>query len=234
MHALPRFGYPSDFALLLGTEEQRSEYIYGLLFAGVFILAFFIVWCVVLAIFKCLGSNKIGMFSGSPMRVSESSKRPMIVRIVFIISSMFVVAFSALLVTQGLTQLRNGVVTVYDSSVEVGRILGEVDELVTALDNVGQSAVPIRDELVTRLANDTFCPNVDLSAQTGEDFDTIIDDAVVFLEDLGDFEGADVSEAKHVINKAQETTVTVSETSDQIAPGKSVLLSVTRLLNQTI
>lgn len=117
MHNLPRFGYPNNFAYLFGTQQQQSEYIFGLLFAGCFILAFFFVWIILLAVFKCLGPRKIGFLSGNPMKVSYGSKKPLIIRITFILAAITLVAFATTLVTQGLTQLRNGVGTLHASSV---------------------------------------------------------------------------------------------------------------------
>jgi hypothetical protein len=116
MHALPRFGNTNDFALLFGTQEQRSEYIYGLLFAGIFIYAWFIAWLIVLLVFKCLGQMRVGLLSGSPMK-TVGTKRPVMIRTTFIISVIIVVVFSGLLVSQGLTQLRTGMETIYNSSV---------------------------------------------------------------------------------------------------------------------
>jgi hypothetical protein len=116
MHALPRFGNTNDFARLFGTQEQRSEYIYGLLFAGIFIYAWFIAWLIVLLVFKCLGQRRVGLLSGSPMK-TVGSKRPVMIRTTFIISVIIVVVFSGLLVSQGLTQLRTGMETIYNSSV---------------------------------------------------------------------------------------------------------------------
>jgi hypothetical protein len=116
MHALPRFGNTNKFSYLFGTQEQRSEYINGLLFAGVFIYAWFIAWCTILLIFKCL-RGKVGLLSGRPMRVSHGSKKPVVIRIIFVLSVGLLVTFSGLLVTQGLTQLKSGIGTVHASSI---------------------------------------------------------------------------------------------------------------------
>ncbi len=51
------------------------------------------------------------------MRVSHGSKKPMVIRIIFVLSVGVLVTFSGLLVTQGLTQLKSGIGTVYASSV---------------------------------------------------------------------------------------------------------------------
>lgn len=184
---------------------------------GVFILAFFIVWGLLLAIFKCLGQRKIGMFSGSPMRAIEGSKKPMIVRIVFVISAIMVVTFAALLVTEGLTQLKSGVVTVYDSSVEVGRILGVIDDFANALEGVGDNVAPIRDELVNRVSDDNFCAGVDLNAVTGIDFDSLTANVVEYLNEIEDYTGFsdDIQEATADLRRAAQS---VEETSENITP----------------
>jgi len=86
------------------------------------------------------------------------------------------------------------------------------------LENVGETAGPLRNELISRIGNESFCPGVDLEAQTGVDFDTIINDAVTFLDSLGNFSEVDVSETRDVVEQAQSTNDNVQETSDNITP----------------
>jgi len=186
------------------------------------------------------------------MRVSYGSKKPLIIRLVFIVSAFILVSFSALLVAKGLTQLKNGVIQLYDSSVvrtksmlvackglarcfvasfspspvsiltartqEANRILADIDEFATAVENIGQIAAPLRDELVSKLANDSFCPGVDLLSLTGVDFSSYIDESVAYLEQLGNFTAAQGNNTRNILETAQQTAETVETTSDNITP----------------
>jgi hypothetical protein len=217
MHALPRFGNTNDFALLFGTQEQRSEYIYGLLFAGIFIYAWFIAWLIVLLVFKCLGQRRVGLLSGSPMK-TVGSKRPVMIRTTFIISVIIVVVFSGLLVSQGLTQLRTGMETIYNSSVELNRILEKVNGFANALQEVGQSIQPLKENIVARLANDSFCPGINLTEATGVDFDSILNDTVTTLDSANNFTIPKENQTLEALNVAQKTTNNVENTTDNITP----------------
>lgn len=136
MRDLPRFGHSANFAYLVGSREQAEDYLYGLLFAGIFLITFFAVWTIMIIVFKCLGQEKVGFFSGSAMKVPHGSKRPRRVRIAFLVSSVVLVVFSLLLVTKGLTQIKTGVGNVYESAMvrtlysKKGETLRAVCELV--------------------------------------------------------------------------------------------------------
>jgi hypothetical protein len=217
MHALPRFGNTNNFSYLFGTEEQRSEYIYGLLFAGVFIYAWFIAWCAILLIFKCL-RGKVGFLSGRPMRVSHGSKKPMVIRIIFVLSVGVLVTFSGLLVTQGLTQLKSGIGTVYASSVEFNGILANVEEFSKSLDEVAKVVQPLREEVVSQLSGDVFCPGVDLNSVTGVDLNSIANKAATSLDGVENFTLPQATVFQETLDTAQETSDKVETTSENITP----------------
>lgn len=117
MRDLPRFGHTKTFSFVTGSKEQRQDYLYGLLFAGVFIIAFFLAWTILLAVFKCLGQKKVGFLSGKPFKVPYGSKKPKRVRTAFFVAAVVLVIFAFLLVFKGLTQVKTGVSNVYRSSV---------------------------------------------------------------------------------------------------------------------
>ena len=175
------------------------------------------------------------------MRVSYGSKKPMIIRIVFVVSTIFVVVFSAPLVTKGLTQLSNGVGTVYDSSVvsrirmlllycrafeldafscsreqELIGILDNVEEFANSLDEVALEFQPLSQELLSQLANDSFCPGVDLDSVTGLNFSSIVNDAVTSLG-VDNFTLPQAEEARETLDTAQQTAVRVETTSENIS-----------------
>ena len=69
-------GHSSDFHYLLGSSQERSDYLMGLIFAGVFILCVFLAWGITLLSFKCCCSAKrLGFLSGRPFQ--RPSHRPL-------------------------------------------------------------------------------------------------------------------------------------------------------------
>jgi hypothetical protein len=68
MAGIPRFGHSSDFSNVayLGSSTNSSagqDYVVGLIFAGCFLLLFFLTWSIVLVIFKI---SLTGFLSGEP------------------------------------------------------------------------------------------------------------------------------------------------------------------------
>lgn len=208
MRGIPRFGHTAEFAAIFGTEQEQKDYIWGLLFAGIFILSFFLVWTILIPIFKCLGQRKVGFLSGSAFKVPYGSKRPMIIRTTFIIAAITLVIFTALLVSEGLTELETGINTLYSNARTANQIIDEVNSFINAVDNTARASVSLRDATISLLKND-FCPGGNLTAETGTDFDAIIENVTTFLNSLGDF-----SQAK--IASAQEASQSASNTGDQI------------------
>ena len=62
----PRFGRPNDInRLLLGNFEQEgSDYVVGVVSSSIAIAVTVTVWFVILLVLKCLGPDRVGLFSG--------------------------------------------------------------------------------------------------------------------------------------------------------------------------
>jgi hypothetical protein len=120
MRSMPRFGASSSFANLFGSKEEQSDYIVGLLFAGVFVFAIYCAWTIILLLFKCLGQRRVGFLSGSAFLKPADPKavftRPFWSRLVFLNASILYITFAVLFVTQGITNLRTTVTTVLEST----------------------------------------------------------------------------------------------------------------------
>jgi hypothetical protein len=58
MRGVPRFGRTHDFVRIVLGREEATDYIVGLLFAGIMIFSFFFAWTIILMIFKCLGAKR--------------------------------------------------------------------------------------------------------------------------------------------------------------------------------
>ena len=94
-------------------------------------------------------------------------------------------------------------------------ILDNVEEFANALDEVAQVAQPLSKDLASQLANDSFCPGVDLDSATGLNFSSIANDAVTFLDQ--NFTLPQAKEARETLDTAQQTAARVETTSDNIS-----------------
>jgi hypothetical protein len=121
MRNIPRFGKSSNFADIWQSKEAQSNYMVGLLFAGIFLFSIFFTWTIILLIFKLLGRQKVGFLAGAPFirpadPTIQYNNRPFLCRLVFLNASLLFIVFSVLFVTEGLTNLRTTVNTLADAS----------------------------------------------------------------------------------------------------------------------
>jgi hypothetical protein len=122
MSNAPRFGHSSDFSELFSKEAGAPEdYVAGLVFATGFILAVFILWSILLLIFKCLGPSQVGFLSGAPFKKpnhveEENFRRPFRVRMTVLGCGITFILFTILLVVKGITNLQDTVSTVSNSN----------------------------------------------------------------------------------------------------------------------
>ena len=205
----------AEFASFFGTKQQQSDYIWGLLFAGIFILCFFLVWTILIPIFKCLGQRKVGFLSGSIFKVPYGSNRPMIVRTAFIIANITLVIFTALLVSEGLMQLESGINTFYSNSQTANQIIDEVSNFINAIDNTVREGISLQNATNSLLKND-FCPGGYLTVETGTNFDAIIVNVTTSLNCLGNFLQANIMDAQGASHTASNTGDSIESTSDSI------------------
>jgi len=195
MKDMPRFGHSDSFASLFDSgSDGQTDYILGLLFAAVFILVLFVLWGILLLIFKCLGQKRVGFLSGSAFASPKDSKKPIIIRSVFLLSAFLILIFSGLSVTRGLNNIYNTVDTLIDSSREINKLMADADAVSATLESAGKNTRDTRDLLVTKLETG-FCSGVsDLRNQTGIDFDATIAQILEHLKTLDDFHEDDFSE----------------------------------------
>lgn len=214
MRSAPRFGHSNDFSAVFSqSQDEQSDYLQGLVFAGAFILAIFLAWCVVLLILKCLGKDRVGFLSGDAFTTPGS--RPFYIRIVFVNACICFIIFTVLCVTQGITNLYSAVSVVGDSNEEVQSILQNAKGISLSLKSIGNSSAAIRDELSNNLGN--FCPaEPDIETLTGINFDALAMQAIDILNQLGDFIENDVSAMRDSISRALDTSEIVENTVNDI------------------
>ena len=139
----------------------------------------------------------------------------MIIRTAFIIANITLVIFTALLVSEGLTQLKSGIYTLYSNSRTANQIIDEVSSFIDAIDNTVREGISLRNATISLLKND-FCPGGDLTAETGTDFDAIIENVTTFLNRLGNFSQANIADAQEASRTASNTCDSIESTSDNI------------------
>lgn len=74
-------GRNEEFALLVSVDpSDRSEYTSGLMLLGYLFLVFFFIWTLVVLMFKCMGPEKVGFWSGHAMQPIEVQPKSIIRR----------------------------------------------------------------------------------------------------------------------------------------------------------
>ena len=212
MRAVPRFGHASDFALLFSSNQaEESDYAQGLLFVGCFLLAVFIVWLLIVVLFKFMPGA--GFLQGRRFTNRTRASR---VRVVFAVAALLAITFSVLLVTQGITNLQDTLTTISNSNQQVAEVVDGADRIANNLQEVGVQSVTIRNTLVANLGN--FCPNSgDLQALTGVDIEGEAQTAIDMLQQLSDFVYGNLQELKDGIAKAQSVTQSIDTATTNIA-----------------
>jgi hypothetical protein len=207
-HGTPRFGRSNDFALLFSEDQAaQTSYIKGIIFIGVLIFTFFLVWLILLLVFKCLG-KKVGFLSGARMMdpgTRGSCTRPNKIRFFFCLSTVLAIVFAILLETKGLANLRNTTNSIQQSNDHVAYILEQFQGIANNIRAVGVTANQTRATIEAKLNN--FCPNdPNLAKQTGVNFPDVGTRAASVLRLLGDFIGAQLDSFQLSLTQAQHTS----------------------------
>ena len=221
MRNTPRFGHTDQFSIIFANETTTSvasngdaeDYIQGLLFIGLFIVSFMMLWLLLLMIFRCCGPKLVGFLSGAPMQKKSQVvdfNRPFRVRVAFVNAVVVFLVFAVLLVVNGISNLQDTTFAVSNTNQEVKALLLDANVVTGNLQTVGRSTTAIRDALVADLGN--FCPNdPNIADSTGQDLDKMAQDAIALLEQLGDFINNDVARAQQGIDATLETTQDVED-----------------------
>uniref|UniRef100_A0A7S2HEF1 Protein tweety homolog n=1 Tax=Helicotheca tamesis TaxID=374047 RepID=A0A7S2HEF1_9STRA len=172
-------------------NAEQAEYATGLIYFGSILFVFFFVWTIFIIVLKIMGPGNAGFLSGhhfvepDPKMIRTPFKRPMHVRIVFMICSILVVTFSVLCVTEGYDNMQQVVVTWDDSSSSLLSLAEDAKQISESLISVGRSSVAVRGDLEKLVGE--FCPGFDLEAEIGIDINSIINETVSQLDKLGNF-----------------------------------------------
>lgn len=231
----PRFGHTNDItALLSSNSDDVSDYRAGLIAVAAVTAICFFCAIICLPIFMCLGKDRVGFLSGAPL-TSQSNKgstvdgnsgkncvtgaSPTVVRSIFIGSGIMFILFAILMVTQGLTNLQDTIVTVYRSAVDIDAIATEADDIMNSgLLNVQSTATSVRDGIITELSGDTFCP-ADPTLANNEAAANVrvqADEAVQLLTLLDNFLGDRIPFVSSAIQQAAKGAKQVESATDDV------------------
>ena len=232
MAGIPRFGHSSDFSrlayLAYGDNPAGGEdYLLGLMFVGCFLLVFFLIWTLVLVVFK-LTLN--GFLAGEPfinphisdpasLKAKEDAEedgeeyieddswllRPRRIRITFFVCGFLQILFAILLVTKGVANLQETTDTVQISTGNLRLLVAEASQVSLNLKQVGDTGLILRDQIVFDLDKENFCPDNPIFAQTqaGQGMISASEGAIAMLNQLGDFIGENVAVLEESLDDAQ-------------------------------
>ncbi|KAL7530529.1 hypothetical protein ACHAXR_003541 [Thalassiosira sp. AJA248-18] len=191
---LPRFGHESDFTALFSPyQDEQVDYTAGLISLFVFLLVFFIVWTIAIITFKVMGQTNAGFLSGHHFVVPDPfddekniHKRPLRVRVVFLVATALLMTFSFLFVAKGLTNISSATTTMKESLRVTEEIINNAELIARNLEKVGDKSIEIRDAAVAEL--DDICPaNPNIADSVGMDIMGIASQARSDLTMLANF-----------------------------------------------
>lgn len=200
---------------------------------GVFVMALFLAWFVVIIMLRCMGQRKVGFWAGQGFQhvvdephytekpYSEGAsfrQRPTRVRIWFLLCSLVFIIFSILSVTNGLANLQSTVNTVSYNSYLVDGLSREASDILNSVEEVRETAVRIKEALVTELNGENFCPGSDLLQDSGAS--TVIVDqaneAIPYLSQLENFAGEDLDGLGSAADELQSGASTVQQETEKL------------------
>lgn len=266
---MARFGHTKDFTALFQEDEDRQDYVVGLIFVGCLILSLLLVWGLLLVVWKCcLRQPKVGFLSGSAYRAevpeeqqakeesvaladqygvsahqtavdghggvnnvnnvnsnerSETQRqwpnRPMRGRIVFLLSGVIYIIFSALLVTKGITNLQSSVNTLNVSAQQINILSTEAADIIrNGLRDLKDSAAAVRVQISDQFQGQAFCP-ADPTLQSsalGQDISGQADDAILLLDRLDNFASDDLTTLQDGVTSVSSRSLDVIEYTEDI------------------
>lgn len=133
--------------------EDHDEFLSGLVSAATIVMTFFTCWLLFVSLLKWLGQERVGMFAGYPYQ-HRNSKRAMRGRSIYAFSSLMILIFSILLMTEGLKKLQGSVDTIEAANQEIISIHDEFLVTIWRLKDAGSNADNIRFNIEDFLKQD--------------------------------------------------------------------------------
>jgi hypothetical protein len=214
MADIPRFGHSSNLPdlFLEGDTDAQADYAEGLLFVGLFILVFFLIWTLLLLVFKYCCRKRLGFLSGRAFVVNDLDskgqglgRRAGRARVVFLIAGCILIVFSILLVVNGFQKIEDTRATADLSLDDIRLLIDDASVLNEDLKDVGSAAIDLRDQLVVELGKDNLCPNDEnylIQDAVGQTINEHASEVIEMLTQLGDFVTNDLKDLDDGLNNA--------------------------------
>jgi hypothetical protein len=144
---------------------------------------------------------------------------PIWIRGTFVISGILFILFGILIVAQGITNLQDTVLTVHQSSVDIGSISVEAEDIISkGLTDIRGLAESVRDSLRQELSGSNFCP-ADPTLQnntSAKDIRDKADSALEMLDKLDDFMQGDVENVSKALEQVKKQAVQIENDTENI------------------
>lgn len=169
-NGVPRFGHSDDITNVID-GDGRFDYISGIIFIPCFMISVYILWIVLVSIFKCC---KVRFVSGKNLKPGKSA---FVIRSIFLFFNLSAVLALILYVTKGASSFIDVLDSVQNVSQSLGSTGDRAVELTGRLVETSNNIIPLRDDLVTTL-NSGLCPadptlNDELSDLTSDLVDSL-------------------------------------------------------------
>mmetsp|Transcript_13849 Transcript_13849/g.20433 ORF Transcript_13849/g.20433 Transcript_13849/m.20433 type:complete len:566 (+) Transcript_13849:70-1767(+) len=206
-----RFGYTEKFAALASSDD-RWDYIKGLVITTIIVLSIFLVWAIILLIFKCLGAKRVGFLSGSaftkPKNRSGSYYRPFISRVIFLLSCAGFIVFSVLFNTEGMQYVYNTADIANNSLLDVTNYAARFVDILIDVADVGSSSEELSETLSNLLEDEAGKECLLDTGKFSSNFDQIV---LGFLSSLDDFLPQDYDTLTNYSKELKEQAGNITE-----------------------
>lgn len=156
--------------------------------------------------------------NNKPTKARKCSSLPML-RGIFLFCGFVYILFSVLLVTNGVTNLQSSVQGLANGAREVSALSEEASQILSdGLEKLGDLAVQVRATLSEQFQQGTFCPADPTleNSELGREISTQADEAILLLDQIGDFSRDNVTELEESIERVQKGAQDTSNVTENI------------------
>lgn len=204
-NGVPRFDHSDDITNLI--DGDRLDYILGAIFIPCFLLSAYILWIVLITIFKCC---KVRYVSGSNLKPGMSA---FVIRSIFLFFNISAAIALVLYMTKGASSILDVIASVRDVSESLSETGDKAVELTGSLVATSNQIIPLRDGLLQSI-NDGLCPG---NAAIEDELTDLTAGLVTELTELDSFFQDDIlSLQKGFENSLVETEDAVGDILDDV------------------
>jgi len=213
---VPRFGHFSDISLIITGEGDYMDYIMGTIFIPIFVLSVFVVWIILILMFKMCGKT-VGLLSGR--RLDDRSPH-WFVRTIVMISAAFGLAAGAMYLVKATSSLSSTFDSIREGALGISELADNVTQLADDLIQAGAETVPVRNFLV-ELIDDGVCSSFSAGNGDSIEIDSQAQEVVDVLTDLNDFTSDELIEIRDTFatefNSLESEVLVIVDDSERYA-----------------